>query len=170
MLLRQVDSIYLRHVHQLATMSRFLSPFPRKQHNITKTKQKNETETKTITNKSNDENRNRFEIEQGLMDGSLAVDDIPAAWTSKMKELLGVDVSGDDAKGCLQDVHWCVRTLPGPHRFCFCDTNTMCSTVHGFDLPRFVRDKLVFLLFFFECLFNRRIDNRTVLTTSLFIV
>ncbi|CAM9486448.1 unnamed protein product [Ascophyllum nodosum] len=55
--------------------------------------------------------RVEFEIEQGLMDGSLAVDDIPAAWTSKMKELLGVDVSGDDAKGCLQDVHWSVGAI-----------------------------------------------------------
>ncbi len=47
----------------------------------------------------------RFEIEQGLMDGSIAVKDVPAVWASKMKELLGVDVPGD-AEGCLQDIHW----------------------------------------------------------------
>ena len=50
----------------------------------------------------------RFEIEQGLMDGSVAVKDVPAVWAAKMKELLGVDVPGD-AQGCLQDIHWCVR-------------------------------------------------------------
>ncbi|CAN0431376.1 unnamed protein product, partial [Scytosiphon promiscuus] len=49
----------------------------------------------------------RFEIEQGLMDGSIAVEDVPSVWASKMKELLGVDVPGD-AEGCLQDIHWSV--------------------------------------------------------------
>ncbi|CAM9896079.1 unnamed protein product [Ectocarpus sp. 6 AP-2014] len=49
----------------------------------------------------------RFEIEQGLMDGSIAVKDVPSVWVSKMKELLGVDVPGD-AEGCLQDIHWSV--------------------------------------------------------------
>ncbi|CAN0492957.1 unnamed protein product [Ectocarpus sp. 12 AP-2014] len=49
----------------------------------------------------------RFEIEQGLMDGSIAVKDVPSVWASKMKELLGVDVPGD-AEGCLQDIHWSV--------------------------------------------------------------
>eukprot|EP00903_Cladosiphon_okamuranus_P009155 g8748.t1 len=49
----------------------------------------------------------RFEIEQGLMDGSVAVKDVPSVWTSKMKDLLGVDVPGD-AEGCLQDIHWSV--------------------------------------------------------------
>lgn len=60
----------------------------------------------------------RFEIEQGLMDGSVAVKDVPSVWAAKMKELLGVDVPGD-AEGCLQDIHWCVcvfaiRLCPPP--------------------------------------------------------
>ena len=47
----------------------------------------------------------RFEIEQALVSGELSVDDVPRVWNQKMKDYLGVDVS-DDAKGCLQDVHW----------------------------------------------------------------
>jgi len=47
----------------------------------------------------------RFEIEKGLIDGTIQVDDVPKIWNSKMKEFLGVDVESDD-QGCLQDVHW----------------------------------------------------------------
>lgn len=47
----------------------------------------------------------RFEIERGLLSGSLAVKDVPAAWNAKYKEYLGVKVP-DDRRGCLQDVHW----------------------------------------------------------------
>lgn len=49
----------------------------------------------------------RFELEGKLMSGALAVADLPAAWNEGMKRLLGV-VPPDDAKGCLQDVHWSV--------------------------------------------------------------
>lgn len=47
----------------------------------------------------------RFELEQLLIEGQLAVADLPEAWDSRMKEYLGVDVP-DDANGVLQDVHW----------------------------------------------------------------
>jgi carboxypeptidase Taq len=47
----------------------------------------------------------RYELEQELISGRLAPDDLPEAWNAKMKEYLGVDVP-DDAKGVLQDVHW----------------------------------------------------------------
>ena len=47
----------------------------------------------------------RFELESVLISGSLAVKDLPAAWNAKMKDLLGV-LPPDDARGCLQDVHW----------------------------------------------------------------
>jgi carboxypeptidase Taq len=47
----------------------------------------------------------RLELELALMDGSLAVDDLPHAWNEGMRRLLGVDVP-DDAQGVLQDVHW----------------------------------------------------------------
>lgn len=47
----------------------------------------------------------RVDLESRLVDGSLDVADLPAAWNAGMKEYLGVDVP-DDAKGVLQDVHW----------------------------------------------------------------
>ncbi len=47
----------------------------------------------------------RYEIEKQLLDGSLAVKDLPARWNSLYKSMLGVEVP-DDKKGCLQDIHW----------------------------------------------------------------
>jgi carboxypeptidase Taq len=47
----------------------------------------------------------RFELEVALVEGTLAVADLPAAWNDRMRELLGIEVP-DDAHGCLQDVHW----------------------------------------------------------------
>jgi carboxypeptidase Taq len=47
----------------------------------------------------------RFEIEQELIEGRLAVKDLPEAWNARVKEYLGLDVP-DDAQGVLQDVHW----------------------------------------------------------------
>jgi carboxypeptidase Taq len=47
----------------------------------------------------------RAELESKLVDGSLEVAELPAAWNAAMKEYLGVDVP-DDAQGVLQDVHW----------------------------------------------------------------
>ena len=47
----------------------------------------------------------RFELEQELLTGRLAVKDLPDAWNSRFEELLGVSVP-DDAHGVLQDAHW----------------------------------------------------------------
>ena len=47
----------------------------------------------------------RFELELALVEGDLAVADLPAAWNDGMRRLLGVEVP-DDAPGVLQDVHW----------------------------------------------------------------
>jgi carboxypeptidase Taq len=47
----------------------------------------------------------RSELELGLIEGTLAVADLPVAWRDGMKRLLGVEVPSD-ALGCLQDVHW----------------------------------------------------------------
>jgi carboxypeptidase Taq len=52
----------------------------------------------------------RYEIEKGLIDGSIKVEDVPAIWNQKMKEYLDVDVE-NDAEGCLQDVHWSMGAL-----------------------------------------------------------
>jgi carboxypeptidase Taq len=47
----------------------------------------------------------RFELEQALLSGALAVADVPAAWNEKYRETLGV-TPRTDAEGCLQDIHW----------------------------------------------------------------
>jgi carboxypeptidase Taq len=47
----------------------------------------------------------RFDLELALIEGDLAVADLPAAWREGMQRLLGVEVPSD-ALGCLQDVHW----------------------------------------------------------------
>jgi carboxypeptidase Taq len=47
----------------------------------------------------------RFELEQDLLRGEVALADLPEAWNACTKEYLGIDVP-DDARGVLQDVHW----------------------------------------------------------------
>ncbi len=47
----------------------------------------------------------RFRLEQALIGGSLAVADLPGAWNDGLKALLDI-VPPDDARGCLQDIHW----------------------------------------------------------------
>ena len=47
----------------------------------------------------------RLELEIGMLDGSIAVKDLPQIWNEKMKEYLGI-VPPDDARGVLQDIHW----------------------------------------------------------------
>ncbi|MGH7044516.1 MAG: carboxypeptidase M32 [Acetobacteraceae bacterium] len=47
----------------------------------------------------------RFRLEQALVGGDLAVADLPGAWNDGLHALLGV-TPPDDARGCLQDIHW----------------------------------------------------------------
>lgn len=47
----------------------------------------------------------RFELEMEMLDGSVTPRDLPAAWNAKMKRYLGL-TPPDDARGCLQDIHW----------------------------------------------------------------
>jgi carboxypeptidase Taq len=47
----------------------------------------------------------RFEIEVGLLEGSIKVSDLPKVWNEKYKSYLGIEVP-DDASGVLQDIHW----------------------------------------------------------------
>jgi carboxypeptidase Taq len=47
----------------------------------------------------------RFELELALIEGSLAVADLPAAWDEGVERLLGLEVPSD-AEGVLQDTHW----------------------------------------------------------------
>ncbi len=47
----------------------------------------------------------RYDLERQLLDGELAVKDLPAAWNEGMASRLGVRPTSD-AQGCLQDIHW----------------------------------------------------------------
>lgn len=49
----------------------------------------------------------RYEIEKGLIEGSIEPKDIPGIWKSKMQGSLGI-LPPSDAKGCLQDIHWSI--------------------------------------------------------------
>ncbi|MBB3897181.1 carboxypeptidase M32 [Roseococcus suduntuyensis] len=47
----------------------------------------------------------RFRLERAMIGGDLAVADLPGAWAEGLKSLLGI-TPPDDARGCLQDIHW----------------------------------------------------------------
>ena len=47
----------------------------------------------------------RFRLERALMAGDLQVADLPGAWRDGLHGLLGI-TPPDDARGCLQDIHW----------------------------------------------------------------
>jgi len=47
----------------------------------------------------------RYRLERALIDGDLAITDLPSAWNEGMGELLGLTPSSD-REGCLQDIHW----------------------------------------------------------------
>ncbi|MDE2853406.1 MAG: carboxypeptidase M32 [Chloroflexota bacterium] len=47
----------------------------------------------------------RAEIEMALLEGAIAVDDLPEIWNAKMEAYLGL-TPPDDRRGVLQDVHW----------------------------------------------------------------
>lgn len=47
----------------------------------------------------------RYEIEKGLIDGSIEYDEVPELWKNKVKEYFGLEIK-NDKDGFMQDVHW----------------------------------------------------------------
>ncbi|MCH7905148.1 MAG: carboxypeptidase M32 [Armatimonadetes bacterium] len=47
----------------------------------------------------------RFEIECGMLEGSMQVKDLPEIWNAKYEGYLGI-TPPTDSDGCLQDIHW----------------------------------------------------------------
>jgi carboxypeptidase Taq len=47
----------------------------------------------------------RFELEKGLIEGTVRASDLPALWNEKYRDYLGVTVDSD-TNGVLQDIHW----------------------------------------------------------------
>ena len=54
----------------------------------------------------------RFDLETKLLEGRLAVKDLPEAWREAMRADLGL-APPDDRDGCLQDVHWYSGAIGG---------------------------------------------------------
>jgi carboxypeptidase Taq len=54
----------------------------------------------------------RFDLELDLLEGRLAVKDLPDAWRGRMRSDLGVEPP-DDRDGALQDVHWYAGLIGG---------------------------------------------------------
>ena len=54
----------------------------------------------------------RFDLELKMLEGKLAVKDLPDAWGAAMQADLGI-VPPDDRDGCLQDVHWYSGAIGG---------------------------------------------------------
>lgn len=52
----------------------------------------------------------RFEIEHELFSGDLKVADVPGYWNEKFKQFFDL-TPPDDARGCLQDVHWSIGSI-----------------------------------------------------------
>jgi carboxypeptidase Taq len=48
----------------------------------------------------------RFEIEKGLVEGTIAPKDVPGEWHSRMTEYLGLSTRDNYRDGPMQDVHW----------------------------------------------------------------
>ena len=54
----------------------------------------------------------RFDLELAMLEGKLAVRDLPEAWNERYQTDLGV-VPANDSEGAMQDVHWYVGTIGG---------------------------------------------------------
>jgi carboxypeptidase Taq len=47
----------------------------------------------------------RYELEKAMMEGQVAIADLPGEWNERMQEYLGIRPA-NDADGVLQDIHW----------------------------------------------------------------
>jgi carboxypeptidase Taq len=54
----------------------------------------------------------RFDLELDLLEGKLAIEDLPAAWNDRYQSDLGITPSCD-GEGVLQDVHWYSHSIGG---------------------------------------------------------
>lgn len=54
----------------------------------------------------------RFDLELAMLEGKLAVKDLPEAWNERYKSDLGI-VPADDSEGVMQDVHWYGEMIGG---------------------------------------------------------
>ena len=43
---------------------------------------------------------------KALIEDKIQVRDLPEVWNTKMQQYLGLSTKGNDAMGCMQDIHW----------------------------------------------------------------
>ena len=79
----------------------------------------------------------RFELEKALINGEIAVTDLPTAWNAKYKEYLGIEPT-NPVEGVLQDVHWTSNigyfpTYTLGNLYAAQIAHTLRTTFHDFD-------------------------------------
>ncbi len=52
----------------------------------------------------------RYDVEAAVFAGKLKAGEIPSYWNERIEEYLGIPVP-DDARGCLQDIHWAIGSF-----------------------------------------------------------
>ena len=67
----------------------------------------------------------RFDLELALLEGTLALNDLPEAWRARYQSDLGI-ASEDDRDGVLQDVHWFAGVIVGAFQ-CYTMGNIMSA-------------------------------------------
>ncbi len=85
----------------------------------------------------------RYELEKQLIEGSLAVKDLPEAWNARYAQYLGLEID-DDAQGVLQDVHWAHGTLgyfPTYSLGAFYAAQFYYSMKKELDVPHLIRQR-----------------------------
>ena len=54
----------------------------------------------------------RFDLELDMLEGKLAIEDLPDAWNARYKSDLGIEPP-NNRNGCMQDVHWYAGFIGG---------------------------------------------------------
>src|SRR5215510_7955049 len=71
----------------------------------------------------------RFDLELAMLEGRLAVKDLPEAWRARFEADFGLAPS-DDRDGCLQDVHWYSGTVGGVFQG-YAIGNILCAQLYA---------------------------------------
>jgi carboxypeptidase Taq len=71
----------------------------------------------------------RFDLELRMLEGRLAVKDLPEAWLAGMQADLGI-APPDDRDGCLQDVHWYSGSIGGAFQS-YTIGNILAAQIYG---------------------------------------
>ena len=71
----------------------------------------------------------RFDLELAMLEGRLAVKDLPEAWRARFEADFGL-TPPDDRDGCLQDVHWYAGTVGGGFQG-YAIGNILCAQLYA---------------------------------------